>query len=91
MGKQYKKLIKRRRRTAYLARRKTALNAEKPVASNKAKPSAKKSARKKAGPAEKPEPVAEKAKAEDVLGPDVAGEKDATGTEDSGKALDFQE
>ena len=81
MGKQYKKLIKRRRRTAYLARRKAAINAEKPDSSKKAKSPAKKAVRKKATPAPKTEPVAEKAKTEDVLGPDV--EKDLKVTEES--------
>jgi len=37
MGKQYKKLVKRRRRTAYLARRKAALLSEKPAPTKKAK------------------------------------------------------
>ena len=75
MGKQYKKLIKRRRRTAYLARRKAALTSTKPTASKRASaPTKKATARKKAAPVEKPEPVAEKAKTEDVLGPDVAVE-----------------
>jgi hypothetical protein len=80
MGKQYKKLVKRRRRTAYLARRKAAINAAKPSNSKKTKSTAKKAtARKKAAPAAKPEPVAEKAKTEDVLGPDVT----ASSTEES--------
>jgi hypothetical protein len=83
MGKQYKKLIKRRRRTAYLARRKAAVNAEKPDSTKKAKSPAKKAVRKKATPAPKAEPVAEKAKTEDVLGPDVAVEKDVKVAEES--------
>ena len=83
MGKQYKKLIKRRRRTAYLARRKVAINAEKPDSTKKLKSPAKKAIRKKATPEPKAEPVAEKAKTEDVLGPDVAVEKDANPAEES--------
>jgi hypothetical protein len=83
MGKQYKKLIKRRRRTAYLARKKAAINAEKPDSSKKVKSPAKKAVRKKATPAPKAEPVAEKAKTEDVLGPDVAVEKDVKVAEES--------
>ena len=87
MGKQYKKLIKRRRRTAYLARRKAAINAEKPDSTKKAKSPAKKVARKKAIPAPKAEPVAEKAKTEDVLGPDAIAKEteDASSSEESKK------
>ena len=62
MGKQYKKLIKRRRRTAYLARKKAAINAEKPDSSKKVKSPAKKAVRKKATPAPKAEPVLKKQK-----------------------------
>jgi hypothetical protein len=91
MGKQYKKLIKRRRRTAYLARKKAAINAEKPDSSKKAKSSAKKAVRKKAAPVEKAEPVAEKAKTEDVLGPDVAVEKDAKVAEETTPAKESKE
>ena len=83
MGKQYKKLIKRRRRTAYLARRKAAINAEKPDSTKKAKSPAKKAVRKKATPAPKAEPVAEKAKTEDVLGPDVTPEVAESSTKES--------
>ena len=84
MGKQYNKLIKRKRRTAYLARRKAALLTEKSTAGKKSsKATATKSAaRKKVSTkaASKPAPkvtkkeVAEKAKPDDVLGPEVAGE-----------------
>ena len=91
MGKQYKKLIKRRRRTAYLARKKAAINAEKPDSSKKAKSHAKKAVRKKAAPVEKAEPVAEKAKTEDVLGPDVAVEKDAKVAEETAPAKESKE
>ena len=84
MGKQYNKLIKRRRRTAYLARQKAALLTEKSNAGKKsskstaAKPATRRKAATKA--ASKPTPrvakkeVAEKAKPDDVLGPEVAGE-----------------
>ena len=91
MGKQYKKLIKRRRRTAYLARKKAAINAEKPDSTKKAKSPAKKAVRKKAAPVEKTEPVAEKAKTEDVLGPDVAVEKDAKVAEETTPAKESKE
>ena len=84
MGKQYNKLIKRKRRVAYLARRKAALLTEKSTVGRKSsKATATKSAiRKKAATkaASKPAPkvakkeVAEKAKPDDVLGPEVAGE-----------------
>ena len=84
MGKQYNKLIKRRRRTAYLARQKAAILNEKSTAGKKsskataAKPATRQTAATKA--ASKPAPkvakkeVAEKAKPDDVLGPEVAGE-----------------
>ena len=91
MGKQYKKLIKRRRRTAYLARKKAAINAEKPDSTKKAKSPAKKAVRKKAAPVEKAEPVAEKAKTEDVLGPDVPVEKDAKVAEETTPAKESKE
>ena len=83
MGKQYNKLIKRRRRTAYLARQKAAILTEKSIAVKKsskataAKPATRKAATKAAS---KPAPkvakkeVAEKAKPDDVLGPEVVGE-----------------
>jgi hypothetical protein len=84
MGKQYKKLVKRRRRTAYLARRKAVLNEAKQSNSKKTKSTAKKATvRKKAAPAAKPEPVAEKAKTEDVLGPDVTPEVAESSTKES--------
>jgi hypothetical protein len=83
MGKQYNKRIKRRRRTAYLARQKAALLTQKASAGKKAVKSpaakAKTTTRKKA--ATKPAPkvakeeVAEKAKPDDVLGPDEAAAK----------------
>ena len=76
MGKQYNKLIKRRRRVAYLARRKEAINelvSSKPKASTKSKPAKAKPAKKTSTKKEKvveskPEPVAEKADPTDVLG-----------------------
>ena len=62
MGKQYKKLIKRRRRTAYLARRKAAATAANPSTPKKAKAPAKKATRKKAAAVEKAEPLQRKQK-----------------------------
>ena len=91
MGKQYNKLIKRRRRTAYLARRKAAINAANPNSSKKVKSSAKKSSRKKAATAEKSEPVAEKAKAKDVLGPDAVAEGEAKDLQESPPAEESSE
>ena len=84
MGKQYNKLIKRKRRVAYLARRKAALLTEKSNVSRKSsnatasKPATRKKtptkvATKPASKVAKKE-VAEKAKPDDVLGPEVAGE-----------------
>ena len=87
ISKQYKKLIKRRRRIAYLARKKAAINAEKPDSSKKVKSPAKKAVRKKATPAPKAEPVAEKAKTEDVLGPDATAKE----TEDSSSSEESKE
>ena len=71
MGKQYNKLIKRRRRTAYLARRKAALSQEKPKSKRPAKTAPSRTTRKhaaKKAPAkvEEQEELAEKAKAEIV-------------------------
>ena len=76
MGKQYNKVMKRRRRVAYLARRKEAINelvSSKPKASTKSKPAKAKPAKKTSTKKEKvveskPEPVAEKADPTDVLG-----------------------
>ena len=94
MGKQYKKLIKRRRRTAYLARRKAAHTASKPSSNGNTKSQSKKSARTKATTSAKTakESIAEKAKTEDVLGPDAsetelshsAASEDSTSEEVSG-------
>ena len=91
MGKQYKKLIKRRRRTAYLARRKAAATAANPSTSKKAKAPAKKATRKKAAAVEKAEPLAEIAKAEDVLGPDVATEEQPKEEQASSTSEDSKE
>lgn len=72
MGKQYNKLIKRRRRAAYIARRKKAGEANLPEVTKKPKSSAKKvPAKKKTESKPKEKAVAEKAKATDVLGPDA--------------------
>ena len=71
MGKQYNKVMKRRRRVAYLARRKEAINelvSSKPKASTKSKPAKKSSTKKEKVVEAKPEPVAEKADPTDVLG-----------------------
>ncbi len=75
MGKQYNKVIKRRRRAAYIAKRKAAVKelVSKSGKSTKAKAvkakPAKKPVAKKAKVVEaKPEPVAEKANPTDVLG-----------------------
>ena len=70
MGKQYNKLIKRRRRAAYLARRKKAGSANLPEVTKKPKV-LKAPAKKKAESKPKEKAVAEKAKATDVLGPDA--------------------
>ena len=93
MGKQYKKLIKRRRRAAYLARRKAAANVANPSTSKKAKAPAKKAKApaKKAATVEKTEPLAEKAKAEDVLGPDVATEEQPKEEQASSTSEDSKE
>ena len=72
MCKQYNKLIKRRRRAAYLARRKKAGSANLPEVTKKPKSSARKApAKKKTESKPKEKAVAEKAKATDVLGPDA--------------------
>ena len=92
MGKQYNKVMKRRRRVAYLARRKEAINelvSSKPKASTKSKPAkakpAKKSSTKKEKVVEsKPEPVAEKADPTDVLG-DNESKQDETPEETTSK------
>ena len=80
MGKQYKKLIKRRRRAAYLARRKAADSASKPSSNGNTKPQSKKSARTKAKTSAKTvkESIAEKANTEDVLGPDASETEPST-------------
>ena len=79
MGKQYNKVIKRRRRAAYETKKKAIIKelvgkSGKTTKSKVAKPKAvRKSAVKKEKAVEaKPEPVAEKAKPVDVLGPDDA-------------------
>ena len=84
MSKQYNKLIKRRRRAAYLARRKKALAESAPKkAAPKAKPARKvsKTVPKKPAPKEEPTSVAaevkasDKATAADVLGPDAENQE----------------
>ena len=84
MGKQYNKLIKRRRRSAYLARRKAALLTEKASGKKSTKSTTNKTvARKKAGTKatsktsskKVKEEVAEKAKPKDVLGPESSAEE----------------
>ena len=91
MSKQYNKLIKRRRRAAYLARRKKALaESTPPKAAPKAKPARKvsKAAPKKPVAKEEPSIVAaevkssDKATAEDVLGPD-SGAPEAESAEEA--------
>ena len=76
MGKQYNKILKRRRRAAYIAKRKLAVKEliSKSSKSTKAKVSKPRTVRKTATTKKekvvekKPEPVAEKAKPTDVLG-----------------------
>ena len=76
MSKQYNKILKRRRRAAYLAKRKAALKelVSKSVKSTKAKPTKARAVRKTAAAKKekvvepKPEPVAGKANPTDVLG-----------------------
>ena len=77
MGKQYNKVIKRRRRAAYIAKRKDAakeLVSKSSKGASKAKPAKAKVTRKAAAPkkakvVEKtPEPVAEKADPTDIIG-----------------------
>lgn len=75
MGKQYNKLIKRRRRTAYLTRVKSGQRSEENNSVKKAsRNSMVKTGHKKSGinskTQEKTSVVAEKASAEDVLGPE---------------------
>ena len=84
MGKQYNKVIKRRRRAAYVAKKKAAIKelvekSGKTAKSKVAKPKAvRKPAVRKEKPVEaKPDPVAEKAKPVDVLGPDDAVEAES--------------
>lgn len=98
MGKQYNKLKKRKRRSAYLARRKAELKLEKPASVKKVKKSTSdketapaKAVRKKAEPKAKSvvfKPnVAEKASTEDVLGPESkenVNPKDSSADEVSG-------
>jgi hypothetical protein len=77
MGKQYNKVIKRRRRAAYIAKRKAAVKelvgkstkTSKPKAS-KPKATRKPAAKKPKVAEEKPDKVSEKANPVDVLGPD---------------------
>lgn len=96
MSKQYNKLIKRRRRAAYLARRKKALAESAPAkATPKAKPARKisKSVPKKPAVSEEPMSVAaevkssDKATAADVLGPD-AGAPEAVQAEEAPAATE---
>ena len=89
MGKQYNKVIKRRRRAAYVAKKKAAIKelvgkSGKTTKSKVAKPKAvRKPAVKKEKPVEaKPDPVAEKAKPVDVLGPDDAVEAESVTKEE---------
>ena len=86
MSKQYNKLIKRRRRAAYLARRKKALAESTPKkAAPKAKPARKVSKSVPKKPANKEEPSSasaevkssDKATAADVLGPDSSATEEA--------------
>ena len=72
MGKQYKKIVKRRRRAAYLARRKAALQEGKPKAKKPAKAAPVRASRKpvtkKANPeVEEKKELAEKANVEDMM------------------------
>ena len=75
MGKQYNKVIKRRRRAAYIAKRKAAVKelvSKSSKGASKAKPA-------KAKVVEKtPEPVAEKANPTDVIGTEEASNASAT-------------
>jgi hypothetical protein len=84
MGKQYNKVIKRRRRAAYVAKKKAAIKelvgkSGKATKSKVAKPKAvrKPAAKKEKVVEAKPDPVAEKAKPVDVLGPDDAVEAES--------------
>jgi hypothetical protein len=85
MGKQYNKVIKRRRRAAYIAKRKAAVKelvSKSSKGASKAKPAKAKVTRKAAAPkkakvVEKtPEPIAEKADPTDIIG----SEKDEAAT-----------
>ena len=85
MGKQYNKVIKRRRRAAYIAKRKAAVKelvSKSSKGVSKAKPAKAKVTRKAAAPkkakvVEKtPEPIAEKADPTDIIG----SEKDEAAT-----------
>ncbi|MFL2914312.1 MAG: hypothetical protein ACJZ64_06710 [Opitutales bacterium] len=87
MGKQYNKVIKRRRRAAYIAKRKAAVKelvSKSSKGASKAKPAKAKVTRKAAAPkkakvVEKtPEPVAEKANPTDVIGTEEASNASAT-------------
>ena len=85
MGKQYNKLIKRKRRVAYLARLKSKQSLEKPVTEKKAKKTLpKKTPIKKAEPKTNPSStkteVAGKASAVDVLGPESQEKKASEST-----------
>jgi hypothetical protein len=80
MGKQYNKILKRRRRAAYLAKRKAALKelVSKSVKSTKTKATKPRAVRKTAAAKKekveepKPEPVADKANPTDILGSEDA-------------------
>lgn len=82
MGKQYNKVLKRRRRAAYLTKRKAAVKelVSKSVKGTKAKVTKPKAVRKTVAAKKekvvepKPEPVAEKANPVDVLGSKVTKE-----------------
>ncbi|MBT7741367.1 MAG: hypothetical protein HN727_06150, partial [Opitutae bacterium] len=92
MGTQYKKVIKRKRRKAYLARRKAALKESLPASKKgrktaAAKPKSKRKASPKKSASEKvkeevvEEPVADKASSVDILGVDSVEEKETSSEE----------
>ena len=92
MGKQYNKLIKRRRRAAYVAKKKAAIKelvgkSGKTTKSKVAKPKAvsKPAVKKEKAVEAKPDPVAKKAKPVDVLGPDDAVEAESVTKEEVAK------
>jgi hypothetical protein len=91
MGKQYNKILKRRRRAAYIAKRKLAVkelinNSSKSTKAKVSKPRVVRktvTTKKEKVVEKKPEPVAEKAKPIDVLGPKAV--KDAAPKEEKAK------